>query len=318
MLEMLLFAMGLDELAENDGDHTSETGHQDGPTDSKMSLSPAVGVSHDAPEVMQAEKMMEPATAPVPPGAGPGQHSAPSSPCVTRKIPQTLSLDASKIPQPLASPTPLRRSGSLRLRGEKQGFGHLRLPSGRGHGPGTRASPGATFPSITEAAESWKKSLRGSGDGPSLGLPLHNNSNLHQQRHHRSLQSLSSRPTSRDSFPHTPTPSPEDIDLLRPQNLNRFLLDHAREFSSDQDDLDSLRSYESNCSTQSACDHAQFGRNGTTFSGRRMKYIVHCSSHPEPNEYLTPTQRANQQIRRLKVCFYRRKKHQSKLFEQAY
>lgn len=266
-----------------------------------MSLSPAVVVSHDAPEVMQAEKMMEPATAPVPPGAGPGQHSAPSSPCVTRKIPQTLSLDASKIPQPLASPTPLRRSGSLRLRGEKQGFGHLRLPSGRGHGPGTRASPGTTFPSITEAAESWKKSLRGSGDGPSLGLPLHNNSNLHQQRHHRSLQSLSSRPTSRDSFPHTPTPSPEDIDLLRPQNLNRFLLDHAREFSSDQDDLDSLRSYGSNCSTQSACDHAQFGRNGTTFSGRRMKYIVHCSSHPEPNEYLTPTQRANQQIRRLKA-----------------
>lgn len=116
-------------------------------------------------------------------------------------------------------------------------------------------------------------------------------------------QSLSTRPSSRDVFPHTPTPSPEEVDFFRPQNLNRFLLDHAKEFGGDHDDLDSLRSYGSNCSTQSACDHAQFARNGTTFSGKRMKYIVHCSSHPEPNEYLTPTQRANQQLRRLKVRF---------------
>ncbi|KAK3927975.1 Laminin subunit alpha-2 [Frankliniella fusca] len=178
---------------------------------------------------------------------------------------------------------------------------------GHGHGHG----PGAAFPSITEAAESWKKSLRvsGSGDGPGPGptAPLHN-SNLLRQRHHRSLQSLSTRPTSRDSYPHTPTPSPEDLNLLRPQNLNRYLLDHAKEFNSDHDDLDSLRSYGSNCSTQSACDHAQFGRNGTTFSGRRMKYIVHCSSHPEPNEYLTPTQRANQQIRRLKALLEQARK----------
>lgn len=117
-------------------------------------------------------------------------------------------------------------------------------------------------------------------------------------------QSLTSRPVSKDSYPHTPTTSPEDLDHLPSQNLNRFLLDHARDFGGDRDDLDSLRSYGSNCSTQSACDHSQFARNGTTFSGRRMKYVVHCSSHPEPNEYLTPTQRANQQIRRLKVRFF--------------
>lgn len=227
---------------------------------------------------------------------GQGQLSAPPSPCVSRKAPPSAD---SRIPQPLASPTPLRRSGSLRLRGEKLALGHPRHPSVRGN-HGARASLGAAFPSITEASESWKRSLRGMGDG----LPAHGPapaSNLRQQRHHRSLQSLSSRTSSRDAFPHTPTPSPEEVDFFRPQNLNRFLLDHAKEFGGDHDDLDSLRSYGSNCSTQSACDHAQFARNGTTFSGKRMKYIVHCSSHPEPNEYLTPTQRANQQLRRLKA-----------------
>jgi hypothetical protein len=33
-----------------------------------------------------------------------------------------------------------------------------------------------------------------------------------------------------------------------------------------------------------------------------MKYVVHCSPHMDGTEdYLTPTQRANRQIRRLKV-----------------
>lgn len=95
----------------------------------------------------------------------------------------------SKIPRPstLASPTPLRRSGSLRLRGEKLGFSHSRISSGK-PGPGafhssSRTSPGTTFPSITEACESWKKNLRGAGDGPT-------NSTLRQHHHHRSLVSI--------------------------------------------------------------------------------------------------------------------------------
>ena len=67
------------------------------------------------------------------------------------------------------------------------------------------------------------------------------------------------------------------------------------------DDIDSLNSFGSVCSAMS-CDHAYFARNGTTFSGRRMKYVVHCSPHMDgTEEYLTPTQRANRQIRRLKV-----------------
>lgn len=44
-------------------------------------------------------------------------------------------------------------------------------------------------------------------------------------------------------------------------------------------------------------------RNGTTFSGRKMKYVVHCSNYAGQTgeEYLTPTQRAQRHIHRLKV-----------------
>jgi hypothetical protein len=52
----------------------------------------------------------------------------------------------------------------------------------------------------------------------------------------------------------------------------------------------------------SNCEHPYFARNGTTFSGRKMKYVYHCSSFAEKtgDEYLTPTQRAHRHVRRLK------------------
>ncbi|XP_075153390.1 GRIP domain-containing protein quick-to-court isoform X2 [Haematobia irritans] len=69
------------------------------------------------------------------------------------------------------------------------------------------------------------------------------------------------------------------------------------------DDLDSLYSYTttSGRSTMS-CEHPYVARNGTTFSGRKMKYVVHCSNYAGQvgSDYLTPTQRAQRQIRRLK------------------
>lgn len=66
------------------------------------------------------------------------------------------------------------------------------------------------------------------------------------------------------------------------------------------DDLESMSSYSSMASSN--CEHPYFARNGTTFSGRKMKYVVHCSSFAEKtgDEYLTPTQRAHRHIRRLK------------------
>ncbi|XP_052868486.1 protein quick-to-court isoform X1 [Anopheles cruzii] len=84
--------------------------------------------------------------------------------------------------------------------------------------------------------------------------------------------------------PKTPPVSPESP-------VNSYL----------DDDLDSLHSYSSVASGMS-CDHPYVARNGTTFSGRKMKYVVHCSSHAGQTggDYLTPTQRAQRQIRRLK------------------
>lgn len=83
--------------------------------------------------------------------------------------------------------------------------------------------------------------------------------------------------------PPTPPGSPEEGDQV-------------------DDDLDSLHSY-SSVATTASCDHAYVARNGTTFSGRKMKYVVHCSAHAGQTgeEYLTPTQRAQRQIRRLKA-----------------
>lgn len=57
---------------------------------------------------------------------------------------------------------------------------------------------------------------------------------------------------------------------------------------------------ESVCSV-SSCEHNHFAKNGSTYSGRNKKYIVHCSpQHTDPDDYLTPTQRANATIRKLK------------------
>ena len=70
----------------------------------------------------------------------------------------------------------------------------------------------------------------------------------------------------------------------------------------DDSDAESVKSYGSACSTASACDHATFAYNGTTWSGRSRKYVVHCSNHNGDNEqYLTPTQRAARQVRKFQA-----------------
>ncbi|XP_037927443.1 uncharacterized protein LOC119661985 isoform X2 [Teleopsis dalmanni] len=70
------------------------------------------------------------------------------------------------------------------------------------------------------------------------------------------------------------------------------------------DDIDSMYSFETTTSGRStmSCEHPYVARNGTTFSGRRMKYVVHCSNYAGQvgPDYLTPTQRAQRQLRRLK------------------
>ncbi|KQS70151.1 uncharacterized protein LOC6540725 isoform X4 [Drosophila erecta] len=78
-----------------------------------------------------------------------------------------------------------------------------------------------------------------------------------------------------------------------------------------EDDLDSMYSFATTTSGRStmSCEHPYVARNGTTFSGRKMKYVVHCSNYAGQvgPDYLTPTQRAQRQIRRLKelLCIAR-------------
>lgn len=69
------------------------------------------------------------------------------------------------------------------------------------------------------------------------------------------------------------------------------------------DDVDSLRSYSTSASLFSCTDHhSVVPRNGTTYSGRHQKYVYHCSQYAgqSGSEYLTPTQRAQKHIRRLR------------------
>lgn len=85
---------------------------------------------------------------------------------------------------------------------------------------------------------------------------------------------------------HTPPGSPEDLP-----------------------DDESLHSYGS-AATAASVDAGYAPFNGTTFSGRSMRYVLHCSSHAglAGDEYLTPTQRAQKQIRRLKSLLTQAKK----------
>ncbi|KAK6626576.1 hypothetical protein RUM44_009050 [Polyplax serrata] len=88
-----------------------------------------------------------------------------------------------------------------------------------------------------------------------------------------------------------------------PLSLNRSRVSSSNRLGID-DDLESIGSVASNFSvvtTNSTCEHANFAKNGTTYSGRSHKYIVHCSSSwKDHEEYLTPTQRANRSIKKLK------------------
>ncbi|XP_034945691.1 liprin-alpha-1 isoform X2 [Chelonus insularis] len=165
----------------------------------------------------------------------------------------------SRIPRP--SPTALRRSSSMRVRGERVSH-HLRTSS--------------------------------------LGL------NSSYQHHHRNNY-IHQQPDIFPAITENGVDSPRHRSLSLSLTPARPRLGHAAtgsgtgEFGlADDSDVDSVKSYGSACSTASACDHAHFARNGTTWSGRSRKYVVHCSNYNGDSEhYLTPTQRAARQIRKF-------------------
>ncbi|XP_013179706.1 PREDICTED: uncharacterized protein LOC106126540 isoform X2 [Papilio xuthus] len=170
-----------------------------------------------------------------------------------------------------------RRSSSLRLRGEKM----------------VQRSPLSTrklIPIITENSHHKTRS-----DGSRLPEPSHRprshsfNSNNQGKPRKSCLKPQDpclDRNLSMTDSAHTPPGSPEDLP-----------------------DDESLHSYGS-AATAASVDAGYAPFNGTTFSGRSMRYVLHCSSHAglAGDEYLTPTQRAQKQIRRLKALLCQAKK----------
>lgn len=115
------------------------------------------------------------------------------------------------------------------------------------------------------------------------------NSNTQQKPRKSCLKTqdvISNRKLSMTDSVHTPPGSPEELP-----------------------DDESLHSYGS-AATAASVDAGYAPFNGTTFSGRSMRYVLHCSSHAglAGEEYLTPTQRAQKQIRRLKNLLSKAKK----------
>ncbi|XP_014469005.1 PREDICTED: uncharacterized protein LOC106741459 isoform X1 [Dinoponera quadriceps] len=181
------------------------------------------------------------------------------------------SLD-SRIPRP--SPTALHRSASLRVRDE-------RIPPHYY----TRASTAANTP--------------------------HGHHQYHHHRRHNHLlqsQQQHQHPDHR-IFPvitENGTDSPRQRSLSLSLTPARPRPGHAASGGTttggvDDSDAESVKSYGSACSTASACEHASFALNGTTWSGRSRKYVVHCSNHNDSEQYLTPTQRAARQVRKFQA-----------------
>uniref|UniRef100_A0A1I8PMZ0 GRIP domain-containing protein n=1 Tax=Stomoxys calcitrans TaxID=35570 RepID=A0A1I8PMZ0_STOCA len=160
----------------------------------------------------------------------------------------------------------------------------------------------ATTGSITTANASTAGGVGGTVKTPKSPKPLSNttttggngnntqNQNQHQHSPPSNCKSSVQSPKSLEAGDSKLTPKTPPV---TPDSPSTYL----------DDDLDSLYSYTttSGRSTMS-CEHPYVARNGTTFSGRKMKYVVHCSNYAGQvgADYLTPTQRAQRQIRRLK------------------
>ncbi|XP_066261474.1 protein quick-to-court-like isoform X1 [Euwallacea similis] len=102
--------------------------------------------------------------------------------------------------------------------------------------------------------------------------------------------------------------SPSALSVSSPANA--ISPAHIKKYSSSQLDSWDTDSITSIASSVASCDHASVARNGTTFSGRSMKYVFHCNQHAGSTgeDYLTPTQRAHRQVKKLKHLLQQAKK----------
>ncbi|CAK9826593.1 Protein quick-to-court [Anthophora retusa] len=176
----------------------------------------------------------------------------------------------SRIPRP--SSTGLRRSLSMRIHGERVSPNHPPPPST------------ATTAALNRHYQQYRRT----------------NHHQHQQYHHLDHRTF---PVITENGTESPRQRSLSLSLtpVRPRS------GHAAPGGSDtgiadDSDTESVKSSRSAYSTASACDHATFALNGTTWSGRSRKYVVHCSNHTGDNEtYLTPTQRAALKIKKFQA-----------------
>ncbi|XP_011633358.2 LOW QUALITY PROTEIN: uncharacterized protein LOC105424693 [Pogonomyrmex barbatus] len=205
----------------------------------------------------------------------PGAESA-DSPTAATSPPSSLD---SRIPRP--SPSALRRAANLRLRGEH-------LPP---HHP--RATT-----AVAAAAAAASTALASHQHHPRRHNHFLQSPQQHQHPDYRIFPVITENGTDsprQRSFSLSLTP-------VRPRPGHAASGGTTTAGGNDDSDAESVKSYSSACSTASACEHASFALNGTTWSGRSRKYVVHCSNYVGDNEqYLTPTQRAAKQVRKFQA-----------------
>ncbi|XP_060523308.1 protein quick-to-court isoform X2 [Cylas formicarius] len=165
------------------------------------------------------------------------------------------------------SPAALKRTGSFMERGERRVVDGVSPPEAPGCG-GFNASPRTASARIRSLSLSLSGTRGSSSKSPSLGAPTPNHHPVSPARGARTSSSSSNAALRLDCW-----------------------------------DGESVSSV---ASSLASCDHAPVARNGTTFSGRSMKYVFHCNQHSGAagDEYLTPTQRAHRQVKKLKCLLH--------------
>ncbi|XP_050302282.1 protein quick-to-court isoform X2 [Anthonomus grandis grandis] len=223
----------------------------------------------------------------------------------------------SKIPIP-SSPTPFRRLGSLRLKGEKvfkKDPNNMREGQERTTGKAVESNRQCASNPPLKRGNSYMERGEKRDDGGKTGPHRPNSVRITaaksaaQGANHiagsgrvRSLSlSLSSTKLNSQKSPSLSIASPT-ANSISPGTIKKY--------SSSQLDTWDTDSITSIGSSVASCDHASVARNGTTFSGRSMKYVFHCSQHAGASgeDYLTPTQRAHRQVKKLKYLLHQARK----------
>uniref|UniRef100_A0AAR5PC19 GRIP domain-containing protein n=1 Tax=Dendroctonus ponderosae TaxID=77166 RepID=A0AAR5PC19_DENPD len=240
----------------------------------------------------------------------------------------------SKIPVQ-SSPIPFRRHNSLRLKGEGTPKMYVRNFKEEAWSKGTgsrRASQdlsqtgnksvagtsrkSAKNPPLQRGNSFMERGEKGIGkDGGKLSAPHRPNSvKIGCRPETDCLQGNDTSGRIRSlslSLSNTRLNSPKSPSLsISSPSGNSISPGHIKKYSSSQLDSWDTDSVTSIASSVASCDHASVARNGTTFSGRSMKYVFHCNQHAGSTgeDYLTPTQRAHRQVQKLKHLLHQARK----------